>query len=111
MQFFIPRTKSTETEEIYGEIKKNLVGIFHLPIEERRVFSLSYTNSKKAWYSEVGQLEEHERRYEVVAILESKQYIVFTRTPHGSPGPMILVDKAEVTGVVDFEPATNQSRK
>jgi len=111
MQFFVPNVKKLEAEIAYQGVIKGLESQFRLPILEHRIFSLSYTNSKKRWYAEVGQLEEQENRYEIVAIFESKQFIVFTHTPDGKPGPIILVDKDEVTKVEDFvtvaKPALN----
>lgn len=103
MKFFIPRTLPAEVEGAYAGIKDVLLSQFRLPIQDRRIFRLSYTNSKKHWIAEVGQVEQQERRYEVLAIFESKQYIVFTRTPRGTAGPIILVDKTEATAVEDFD--------
>jgi len=103
MQLFIPHIAKLEADAVYQGIKKELESQFRLPILDHRISSLSYTNSKKKWYAEVGQLEEQENRYEIVAIFESKQFIVFTHTPAGKPGPIILVDKDEVTKVEDFE--------
>jgi hypothetical protein len=103
MQFFIPHIAKLETDTAYQGIIKELESQFRLPILDHRIFSLSYTNSKKKWYAEVGQLEEQEGRYQIVAIFESKQFIVFTHTPEGKPGPIILVDKDEVTKVENFD--------
>jgi hypothetical protein len=103
MQFFMPQAKPREAEEVYQEIKDTLFSQFRLPIQDRRIFRLSYTNSKKKWRAEVGQSEQQERRYQIMAIFESKQFIVFTRTAQGHAGPVILVDKAEVTDAEDFE--------
>jgi len=103
MQFFLPHVATLEAETAYQGIIKGLESQFRLPILDHRIFSLSYTNSKKKWYAEIGELEEQENRYQVVAILESKQFIVFTHTPDGKPGPIILVDKDEVTEVEDFD--------
>ncbi|MDB5178604.1 MAG: hypothetical protein JWN01_547 [Patescibacteria group bacterium] len=103
MRFFLPHTGKGEAEAAYQEIKKSLSSQFRLPLLESRIFSLSYTNSKKKWYAEVGQLEEQEGQYEILAIFESKQYIVFTRTKQGGAGPIIVVDKAEVTDIENFE--------
>ncbi|QQR52560.1 hypothetical protein IPG36_00280 [bacterium] len=103
MRFFIPHTSPVQEEEVYAGIKKALLSQFRLPIVDRRIQSLSYFNSKRHWHAQVGQMEQQERRYDVWAIFESKQYIVFTRTPLGAAGPIILVDKTEVTAVQDFE--------
>lgn len=104
MRFFIPRAEPAQAEEAYRSIKDTLFSQFRLPIQDRRIFSIDYVNSKKRWHAEVGQVEQQERRYEVLAIFESKQFIVFTRTPHGTAGPIILVDKNEATAVENFEP-------
>lgn len=103
MRFFIPRTDPTQIEAVYRSIKDALLSQLRLPIQDRRIFRLGYTNSKKRWQAQVGQVEQQERRYEVLAIFESKQFIVFTRAPHGASGPIILVDKGEATTVEDFD--------
>jgi hypothetical protein len=102
MQFFMPNVGAPEAEVAYQGILKGLESQFRLPILEHRIFSLSYTNSKKKWHAEIGQLEEQENRYVIMSIYESKQFIVFTHAKDGSPGPIILVDKDEVTKVEDF---------
>ena len=104
-KFFVPQAAPGAAEASYREIKQALVSQFRLPITDRRIFAVNYTNSKKHWYAEVGALEEQEDRYEILAIFESKQYIVFTRSRHGAAGPIILIDKTEVTDVEDFAPA------
>jgi hypothetical protein len=103
MRFFIPRTKSSEAETVYLEIKRSLTDQLRLPIQERRIFNLRYTNSKRNWYAEVGQIGQQERQYEVVAIFESNVYIIFNQSEHGGPGPIVLVDKSEVTDIEDFK--------
>ena len=102
MQFFLPQSKPGQTELAYQEIVDTLKRQFRLPIEDRRIRSIRYFNSKKNWHAEVGYLEQQEHRYEIVAILESKWFIVCTRSKTGAPGPTILVDKGEVTEVEDF---------
>ena len=107
MQFFIPNTSKAHLEATYLDISKSLSSQFRLPIEDRRIFSLNYTNSKRKWHAEVGKLEEQEHKYEIYAIFESKQFIVFTRAKAGGPGLTILIDKAEVTAVEDFAQAAS----
>ena len=99
----MPHVGVLEAEIAYQGIQKGLESQFRLPILEHRIFSLSYTNSKKKWHAEIGQLEEQENRYLIMSIYESKQFIVFTHTKDGRPGPIILVDKDEVTQVEDFD--------
>ena len=103
MKFFIPNVKASETETTHKAMAKLLQEQFRLPVMDRRIFSLRYTNSKKRWLAEVGCLEEQENHYEIVAIFESKQYMVVTRDKGGRPGITIMVDKDEVTAVEDFE--------
>lgn len=102
MKFFVPRTKTVETEAVYGAIVDSLKSQFRLPIDNRRIFSLSYVNGKKQRYAQVGQLEEQEGG-EIVAILESKAYIVFAHSKTGDQRLTIMVDKSEVTKVEEFE--------
>lgn len=104
MKFFIPHVSPADTEAVYAKIKATLHSQLRLPIEDRRIQSLSYTNSRKRWVAEIGELEQQERQYEILAILDAKQYIVFTRSIRGGSGPIILVDKDEVTAVVEFDP-------
>ena len=71
-------------------------------ITDRRIFSLRYTHDKKKRQLQVGQLEQQEKRYEVMAIFESSPYIVFTQAKGGDHGITILVNKDEVTDIEDF---------
>ena len=103
MKFFIPNTKPSEAEASYEAIIAMLKDKFGLPITERRIQSLDYLNSKKKWHAEVGKLEQQENRYEILAIFESKSYIVHTGVKGGGAGLTILVDRDEVTGAVDFD--------
>jgi hypothetical protein len=102
MKFFIPHVKTRQYEDTYEQITKLLKEQLRMPIADRRIFSLCYTHDKKKWYAEVGQLEEQEGRYEILAIFESKPFIVFTRLENGDHGLTILVNKDEITDIVDF---------
>lgn len=101
MKFFIPQAKKSEFETKYQTIIEILKDQFRWPIVERKIFSLDYVHDKKSLSVEVGQ--ELKQRYEVMAILESSSYLVFTRTPSGAAGVTLLVNKAEVESVVDFD--------
>jgi hypothetical protein len=104
-RFFVPRTSKSEAEPAYLEIKRLLIDQLRVSILERRIFSLSYANGKNdrdKWYAEVGQPGQQERQYEVVAIFESNLFIIVNRTEHGAPGPIVLVNKDEVTAVEEF---------
>jgi hypothetical protein len=103
MKFFVPHAKRAECETVYTDIARSLKDQFRMRIDERRIFALDYVNSKRRWRAEVGQLEQQEDRYEIIAIYESKSYIIFTRTQSGEAGLTIMVDKSEVTAVEEFE--------
>ena len=103
MKFFVPNTKPADVEAAYKGIADSLKSQFRLPLVERRIYSLNYLNSKRKWRAEVGKLEEQEERYEILAIFESKSYIVFTRAQDGGQGLTIMIDKSEVTAIEDFE--------
>jgi hypothetical protein len=104
MKFFIPNTKPSEAEATHADMIATLKDTFGFPITERRIQSLDYFNSKKKWHAEVGKLEQQEHRYEILAIFESKSYIIVTGTVGGGSGLTILVDRDEVTEAVDFDP-------
>jgi len=104
MKFFIPHAKPGQCELEYQGIADALKRQFRLPIVERRIFSLKYTDGKNKYRVEVGQLEEQEDRYEILAIFECKCFMVVTRAANGSAGPTILVDKSKVTAIEDFDP-------
>ena len=83
-------------------MKRSLVDQFRFPIQERRLFRLGYTNSKRKWQVEVGMPKPQESQYIVMAIFEASVFIVVHQTPTGGPGPILLVDKNEVTSVEEF---------
>ena len=108
MKFYIPHVEEQDADSARLEIAKALKSQFRLPILDRRIRKLEYTNSKRKWIAEVGQLEEQEDRYEILAIFESKSYIVYARSATTNDGITIMVDKTEVTLVEDFELDTTQ---
>jgi hypothetical protein len=103
VKFFIPNTPAAEAEATYQKMAQLLKLQFRLPILERRIFSLTYTNSKKNWFAEVGQMEDQQNLFQIAAIFESKTYIIVTKTSSGKDGLIIMVDKDEVTEVVEFD--------
>ena len=103
MKLFVPHVQPSETEAEYAAIVASVKSQFRLPIADRKIARITYTNSKHKWRAEVGQREEQEDKYEIVAILESKSFIVVTRMPDGAPGVTIMVNPAEVTEVVEFD--------
>jgi hypothetical protein len=75
---------------------------FNWKATERRILSLSYLHDRRKVVARVGEREQFEHHFEVVAIFEAGMYLVVTRLPNGKPGPTIVVNTAEVTEVVDF---------
>jgi hypothetical protein len=103
MRFFVPQSKKAQQLSDYQAIIALLKDQLRWPIEDRKIYSLSYTHDKKDYSVEVGKLEPLEGRYTVLAILDSSVYLVFTKAKDGRPGTTILVNKTEVTQVVEFE--------
>ncbi len=110
MKFFIPHVKPAAAEGIRATIVASLVDQFRLPINERRIVSLDYVNGKRNWRLAVGELDNQENRYEILAIFESKSYIVYTRAKNGGTGVTILVDKDEVTAVEYFDGFASETK-
>jgi hypothetical protein len=103
MRFFVPTTSVSESEPAYLEMKRSLVDQLRFPIQERRIFRLNYTNSKRNWQIEVGKGKPQESQYIAVAIFEASVFIVLNQTTTGGPGPIVLIDKSEVTEIEDFQ--------
>lgn len=103
MKFFMPKIKKREAEAAYKDIATALKSQFRIPISDKRIFSLDYANNKKRWRAQVGQLEQQEGKYEIVAIFDAKPYIVYAQDAKGGPGLTIMVDRDEVTQVETFE--------
>lgn len=102
MKFFVPQASPAEYEATYGAIKKLVTEQLKTPITPRRIRRIDYLHDKKTYHLQVGSLEQ-QGRYEVLAILESKPYIIYTRTKSGQGGITILVNCDEVTAVEDFD--------
>lgn len=102
MKFFVPQAKPAEYEASYAAITKIVSEQLKTPITPRRIFSLDYVHDKKKCRLEVGNLDL-QGRYEIIAIFESKPYIIYTRTHSGQGGITILVNGDEITTVEDFE--------
>lgn len=103
MKFFVPNTKKREAEATYSNIVTALKSQFRIPIGDQRIYSLSYANNKKRWHAQVGELEQQEGKYEIVAIFDAKPYIVYAQDANGGPGLTIMVDRDEVTKVEQFD--------
>jgi hypothetical protein len=105
MKFFLPHTSRGEADATYRKMARALAMQFRLTLVERRIYSISYRNSNKARKLEVGKIEQEHGIYEVMAIFESKTYIVLTRAPDGSDGVTIMVGKQEVEEIEEFDAA------
>jgi hypothetical protein len=102
MKFFVPQTEASEYETAYQGILRAVKDQMRMPITERRIFSISYVHDKKKFHADVGGLDPQQGRYEVLAILESKPHVIFTRAENGDPGLTMLVNSDEITDVEDF---------
>ncbi len=103
LAFFVPQTKAGQAEAVYNDLAAQVKSQLRWAITERRIFSLAYTHDKKARSIAVGQQERQEHHYEVAAIFESNVFVAVTRGPKGGLGVMMLINKDEVTSVVDFD--------
>jgi hypothetical protein len=103
LKCFIPQVPRTKYEETYEEIAKSVKEQMRTSITPRRIYSLDYVHDKKRCHAEVGMVDPQQGRYEVVAIFESKPYIVYTRSANGSHGLTILVSGDEITTIKDFD--------
>ena len=102
-KFFIPQARPSETEAVYAHVKDVLKDQLRWPIGDRRIYGLKYTHDKKHLSVHVGELEAQSNRYTILAIYDSTLYIVYTRAANGGPGVTILINKDEVTEVIDFD--------
>lgn len=108
MKFFLPQTERPQYETVYKAIVDSLKEQLRWQVVERRIFSLRYIHDKKEYLAEVGMREPLEHRYEIMAILESNAYIIFTKTAAGQPGTTILVEKSEAQEVIEFDLAKSR---
>lgn len=102
MQFFMPELTHDDRNIADIEIRKYLSSLLRCEITERKIFSLTYVHDKKNYHAEVGQREELENNYQIVAIYEANVYIVCTQDSQCKPSHTILVNKDEVTEIEEF---------
>lgn len=102
MQFFMPQTKAREQAAAYQTIIDSLQDQLRCEIVPRQIFSLEYTHDKKNYRAQVGQLEQLEHHYEIIAILEANVYIVVAQKPSNNMSMSILVNKDEVYALETF---------
>ena len=102
VRFFIPSVKKSELEASYAAMIAAIKYQFNWKATDRRIVSLTYLHDRRKVTARVGEPEQFEHHYIVVAIFEAGMYLVVTRSPNGKPGPTIVVNAAEVSEVVDF---------
>ena len=102
VRFFIPSIKKSELESTYTDMIAAIKYQFNWKVTDRRIVSLTYLHDRRKVTARVGEPEQFEHHYVVVAIFEAGNYLVVTRSPNGKPGPTIVVNTAEGSEVVDF---------
>jgi hypothetical protein len=111
MKFFVPQAKPSEYNQVYQGICDSVKDQLGWKLSPRRIASLRHLQHKTELQFEVGQLAPPENYYQVLAILESNAYIIYTRSSDGRSGTTILIDKAEVLAVTDFNLSRAQQEK
>lgn len=101
-EFFVPHIPDAKAAAIHQGIAALVKDQLRLTMTTRRIYSLKYIQNKKRHTAVVGQIEEHERRYDILAIYEGPTYVVYTRATDGGAGLTILVNKDEIISVEDF---------
>ncbi len=103
MKFFIPHTTGTDQENmVYTKIKANARESTGWDIHREKVYSLEYTFEGTSYIAEVGKIEKRQGE-EVIAILASNTYLIFTRNRGLIRGGPIKVGQNEVTKIELFE--------
>ena len=103
MRFFVPAVKDeTQAEEVWVSIKKFAEEMLGWEISERRIFSIAYQHQDKDYHVEVGKPDSRNNEL-VIAILESKTYLVCTPNRGVVRGIPILVGQDKVERTTDFQ--------
>lgn len=103
MQFYVPLATKRQQEDVYTAIVKLFEDQMRWTVQPRRIQSLKYLHDKKHYTAEVGKMDPSEGRYQVMAILESNYFVVYSRAAGGEHGTSILVNKSEVYELTEFE--------
>jgi len=103
MKFFIPGVPDHGVEAAYQALYDTAKAQLRTPITPRRIFRLEYVHDKRNRHLAVGEAHPEHHRYQILAILESKPYIVMTRDLSGEIGPTFMVNGTEITDVTEFE--------
>lgn len=102
MKFTVPGAKPADAEAAYQAIIDEVKDQLRIPIGTRRIASIRYLHDKRRYLAKVGGLDPQQGRYQVVAILEAKPHIIYTRTEAGGQGLTMLVNSDEITEIIDF---------
>jgi hypothetical protein len=102
-RYFFPGASSPEQAEQYREAVVRFARDNGFPATPRRIFRLSHRVDGVDRTDEVGQVESHDGREVVVAILEAGSlYCVVTSSRGFMRGTPIPYQQDEVTEVIDF---------
>lgn len=102
MKFFVPHTKAASYQKVYDGLAHGIKDQLKAEITARRVYAISYHQGKQELRLQVGEAVPGERRYQVMAIFESKPYLVQAWSKDGQQTITILIDPEQVTSVEDF---------
>lgn len=103
MKFFLPyATDEAQAESVYAGIKKFAAEQTGWPITDRRIRSIEYRHEGKEYTAEVGEVNNRNGET-VIAILESKTYLVCTPNRCVRRGEPMYVGIQEVSKTETFE--------
>ncbi len=102
MKFFVPRLESSEYEEAYKNMRDAVIEQMRTRVSERRIRSISYTHDKKRYVATVGEILPTNERFEVMAVFESKPFVIYTDSTMGGRGVTVLVNQDEITAMEEF---------
>ena len=102
MKFFVPSAENeNEAEDTYQATRKFAVENCW-PVTDRRIQAIGFRDKGRSVTAEVGKIEPITGET-VVAIFESRAYLVCTPNRGVLRGMPILVGRHEISSVTDFE--------
>lgn len=102
MKFFVPSTDNEKAAEDIYQAAKKFAAENCWPVEDRRIQSLGFRDKERFVTAEVGKIEPITGET-VVAIFESRAFLICTPNRGVLRGMPILVGKHEVSSVTDFD--------
>ena len=103
MRFFVPVTEDEkEAEAVWEATKRFAEDMLGWEISERRIFSIAYRHEGQDYYVEVGKPDPRVKEV-VIAILESKTYLVCTPNRGVVRSVPLLVGQGKVGEITDFQ--------